>query len=275
MTSTVGVSPNTIVLIPGLWMTPLCWENWIPRMESRGFTVLAPAWPKMDGPIEDLRKNPSTVAGLTVSKIVDSYDRIIRALDTPPIIIGHSFGGAFTQVLVSRGLGAAAVAIDSAAPKGVLSLPISTLRSSWPVLRNPLNRKKAIGLTPAQFHYAFANTMTEQESQAAYDRYAVPGPAHVLFEGAMANFSPHSALTVDYKKSNRAPLLLIAGGSDHIVPASTNRANLKKYANSKAKTEYKEFPGRAHFTLGQAGWEEVADYALNWAIGQTAATSQL
>ena len=64
-------------------------------------------------------------------------------------------------------------------------------------------------LTAEQFHYAFANNLSEQESLAVYERYAVPGPDHVLFQAAFANFNPHAATAVDFQNDRRAPLLLI------------------------------------------------------------------
>ncbi len=268
-------APDTIVLIHGLWMTPLCWEHWTERYKTRGIQVLAPAWPGMEGDIEQLRRDTSGIDRLTAGEVIDHYDAIIRALPAPPVIMGHSFGGLFTQVLLSRGLGAAGVAIHSAPAKGILSLPISTLRSAWPVLHNPANSHRAVALTPDQFHYAFTNTLGADESLPVYQRYAIPGPGHILFEGALANVNPHSALAVDFHRSDRAPLLLIGGGADHVVPASSSRANAKHYSKSNAITAYKEFPGRSHYTLGQEGWEAVADYALDWALNPTEQTDGL
>ena len=266
MTIPDPTTADTIVLIHGLWITPLSWEHWVDRYESRGYQVLAPAWPGMDGDIQGLRRDPSTVARLGVTEIVDHYDAIIRKLDQPPIIMGHSFGGLFTQILLDRGLGAAGVAIDSAPVKGILLLPFSTLKVAFPALRNPANLHRAMALTPEQFHYAFANTLSEEESRAAYDRYAVPGPDHLLFQASLANFNPHAPTAVDFHNDDRAPLLLIAGGQDHIAPASVTEANFKLYRRSKAVTDYQEFPDRPHFTVGAPGWEEVADYALSWAV---------
>jgi pimeloyl-ACP methyl ester carboxylesterase len=266
---TAAATPSatkTVVLIHGLWMTPLSWENWIARYESRGYRVIAPAWPGMAGDIEELRSDTSGIDRLTVSEILDSYEEVIRDLDSPPIIMGHSFGGGFVQVLLDRGLAAAGVAIDAATVKGVFRLPLSTLRSGWPILKNPLNRHKSVALTPKQFHYAFGNTLSEEESRKVWERYAIPGPGGILFEGAMVNL-PGTALRVDYDKADRAPLLFIAGGADHVVPPAANKSNVKLYRKSKspAIVDYKEFPGRSHFTVGQDGWEEVADYAIEWA----------
>ena len=259
-----------IVLVHGLWMTPLSWENWITRYEAAGYQVHAPAWPGLHGSVEVLRRDTAPYARLGITEIVDHYDRIIRALDAPPIIMGHSFGGAFVQVLLDRGLGAAGVAIDAAPTKGVLKLPPATLRSASPVLRNPANYRKAVMLTPKQFHYGFTNTLSERESLPVYERYAVPGPGKVLFQGALANTSRRSPLRIDYGRRDRAPLLLIGGGVDHTVPASVNRANHKLYRKSAAIVAYREFPGRSHYTLGQDGWEDVADYALDWAVTPSA-----
>ncbi len=268
MSVTLNQSPNTVVLIPGLWMTARSWEHWVERYEGRGYKVIAKSWPGMDGDIEALRADPSSIEHLGIAEIVDAYETIIRGLQQPPIIIGHSFGGAFTEILLDRGLGAAGVAIDAAAVKGILTLPLSTLRSGFPVLKSPANNHRAVALTAEEFHYAFGNTLSEDESHAAWERYAVPGPGRVLFQGALANFNPHATTRVNFRNDERAPLLIIAGGADHVVPAAVDAEAARKYAKSAAVTEYKEFPGRSHFTIGEPGWEEVADYALAWAIEQ-------
>jgi len=262
-----GPKPDTVVLINGLWMTSLSWEHWVDRYSKKGYKVIARSWPGMEGDIEDLRRNPPDELGkLGVTEIADHYDAIVREQSSPPIIMGHSFGGLMTQILVDRGLGAAGVAIDSAPAKGVLGLPFSTLKVSLPFTVNPFNLNKVGALSEGQFHYAFGNLLGEEESKKAFERYAVPGPDHVLFQASVANFNPRSATAVNFHNDDRPPLLMIAGGKDHIVPASTTKANFNLYRKSKAVTDYKEFPERSHFTLGQAGWEEVADYALNWAL---------
>lgn len=257
---------DTIVLIHGLWMTALSWEHWVKYYTDKGYRVIARSWPGIEGDIDALRRDPSSIAGLGVTEVADHYDGIIRALDKPPIIIGHSFGGLMTQILLDRGLGAAGVAIGSAAPKGVLFLPLSTIRVVFPAFSNPLNNHRAVPLTPEQFHYAFTNTLTEEESLAVYERYAVPGPDHLLFQAGLANLTPHAATTVNFENNERAPLLLIAGGKDHISPTPLVEANFKLYAKSKAITEFKDYPERSHYTVGQPGWQEVADYALDWAV---------
>ena len=256
--------PNPIVLIHGLWMTALSWENWTRRYSAKGYRVIAKSWPGMDIDINELRRDPSPIAGLGINDIVAHYENLIRELDSPPIIIGHSFGGLIAQILLDRGLGIGGVAIAPAPVKGILFLPFSTLKVSFPVLSNPANNHRAVPLTPEQFHYAFTNNLSEEESLAVYERYAVPGPDHVLFQAAFANFNPHAATAVDFQNEERAPLLLIAGGNDHVSPASVVEANFRLYKKSRATTEYREFPERTHYTLGQDGWEQVADYALTW-----------
>lgn len=257
---------GTIVLIHGLWMTPLCWEHWIPRYTAEGYKVVAKGWPGVDdAPIDQLRSNPEPLAKLGVTEIVDHYEKIIRDLDSAPIIIGHSFGGLITEILLDRGLGAAGVAIAPAPVKGILFLPLSTVKVSLPALSNPANNHRAVPLTPEQFHYAFTNTLSEEESQKVYERYAIPGPDHVLFQAAFANFNPHAATAVDFHNDSRAPLLLVAGGKDHISPPAVVEANYNLFRKSKSTTEYREYPDRSHYILGQTGWEQVADEVLSWA----------
>jgi pimeloyl-ACP methyl ester carboxylesterase len=263
--------PDTVVLIHGLFMTALSWEHWVARYTDKGFRVIAESWPGMED-ITALRRDPSGVEDLGIAEIVDHYDALIRQLDHPPIIIGHSFGGAFAEILLDRGLGAAGVAIDAAAVRGILKLPLSQLRAGFPVLKNPANFHKAVELTPEQFHYAFTNTLSQADSNAAYERYAAPGPGRVLFQGAFANFNPHSPASVDFKR-DRAPLLLIAGGEDHLVPAVIDRSTADHYAKSGATTEYKLFPGRSHWTIIEPGWEELADFALEWAVAHARTTA--
>ncbi|MBS0376879.1 MAG: alpha/beta fold hydrolase [Proteobacteria bacterium] len=255
---------DTIVLIHGLWMTPRCWEHWIPRYQAHGYQVVARGWPGMDADPDALRRDPGNMASLGITEVVEHYEEIIEGLDRPPLIVGHSFGGLITQILLDRGFGVAGVAIASAAAKGVLILPFSTIRVVAPALSNPLNAHRAVPLTAEQFHYAFCNTLTAEESRAVYERYAVPGPDHVLFQAALANFNPHAASMVDFGNAERAPLLMVAGELDHISPPAIVTANYRLYARSSAVTDLHQFPGRSHYILGQGGWEEVADYALAW-----------
>lgn len=266
MTVDINAPPRpTIVLIHGLWLTPKSWKGWIDRYQRAGYNVTAPAWPGLSGDIESIRRNPSALKGLNLKKIVDHYDHIIRPMERPPILIGHSFGGLIVQMLLDRGLGACGVAIDSAQSAGVAVLPFSTIRSTISILGNPFTYNAVVGLSPEKFHYAFTNSLDATESKKVYDDLAVPGPAHVLWEGALALLNPNAASKVNYRNGARAPLLFIAGGADHLVPAAINRANVKKYQNSTAITDYREFPNRTHFTVGEKGWEEVADFALQWA----------
>ncbi len=259
-------STPTIILIHGLWMTPLSWEHWVAHYNARGFRVLAPAWPGLEVGVESLRADPAPIAALTIPKILDHYEAIIRAEPRPPIMMGHSFGGAFVTVLADRGLGAAGVSIDGAQTKGIFKLPASTIKSAFGVLKNPLNRGKAVPFTEAQFKFAFGNLLTAEELKAAWQRYAVPAAANVLFQGALANLSRKAALAVDWGKKERTPLLLISGGKDHVVPMSMTRTIAAKYAKAGAPVEMKEYPERSHFTLAQAGWQQVADDALDWAL---------
>ncbi|WP_062462654.1 alpha/beta hydrolase [Demequina soli] len=260
-------APDTVVLIHGLWMTPRSWEHWRTRLEARGLTVLTPAYPGFEGEVEALRADDTPIAEAEVPATLDHLATVIEALPRPPILMGHSFGGALTQLLLARGLGAAGVAIDSAPPEGVRVTPLSQARSLFPALKNPANFRRAVGFTKEQFHYAFTNTLSREESDAAWDRYAIAAPGNWVWAyGLLANWRPgHQETYVDYTV-DRAPLLFIAGEKDHIMPPAVNRSNARHWRRSPALTEYRELPGRDHWTCAAPGWEAVADLALDWAL---------
>jgi pimeloyl-ACP methyl ester carboxylesterase len=217
----------TIMLIHGLWLTPRSWEGWIERYKKAGYNVLAPSWPGLEGEVEAIRKDPSPLKGLKLTTVVDHYARIIRGLESQPILMGHSFGGLIVQLLIDRGLGAAGVLIDSAQSAGVPVLPFSTIRSTISVLGNPFTFNAAVSLSPKKFNYAFTNELNAAESQKVYDRYQIPGSGRILWDGALSLLNPQASSKVNYANNNRAPLLFIAGGNDHLVPPAINKANMK------------------------------------------------
>jgi len=255
---------TTIVLINGLWITALSWELWVKHYTDKGYHVIATNWPAMEGGIEQLRRDPSSFGGLGLTEVVDHYEQIIRELETPPIIIGHGFGGLVTQILLDRGWGAAGVAIASAPVKGIARLPLSMLKLAFSALGNRFNKRETTSLSPKQFHETFANTLTEAQSRSAFTRYALPGPNRVLLQTMMASFTRHAATTVNPRNDTRAPLLLVAGGKDRFTPPSLVKANFDLYQESKAETDYKEFPDQANFTFLQQ--TKIADYTLGWAL---------
>ncbi len=250
---------RTVVFIHGMYVTPLCWTHWERLFQARGYQTLAPAWPGHDAPVTtQQRAHPSLARGaLTLEQILDSYRTLLSSLPEKPILIGHSMGGLVVQLLLGEGLGAAGIAIDSAPPKGLVSPEYSFIKSNWPVI-NPTKKSDApIALSFTQFQYAFTNGMPEAEQRLAYEKYIVP-------ESRRVGQSPTTAVAkIDFKKA-RPPLLLIAGSADHIIPASLNRSNFHRYHHTPAVTEFREFVGRNHWLIMDAGWQEIADYALHW-----------
>jgi pimeloyl-ACP methyl ester carboxylesterase len=262
-----STAPDTIVLIHGFWVTPRSWENWIAHYEAKGFRVLAPAYPGFEVEVEALNADPTPIESVTVPEIIEHLETVVRELDSPPILIGHSAGGVFTQILLDHGYGAAGVAINSAPTEGVKVVPLSQIKATFPVLKNPANRHKAVGFTPEQWHYAFTNTFSEEESLALYERYHIPASGAIFWGSALANIHPgEDDNHVNYENPDRAPLLFISGSEDHLMPPKIQRSNAKHYKAEGLITEVKEYEGMSHLLPAQEGWEEVADYALEWAL---------
>lgn len=266
-----------IVLIHGLWMTPTSWDTWAERFRAKGHEVVTLAWPGIGTKTpEQLRRDPSSLEGIGITQIVDALEAEIRKLPVKPIIMGHSFGGLFTQMLADRGLGVAYVGVEPGQPAGISTLPFSTFRTAFPILRNPFRKNKASQLPKAHFHFTFGNDLTRAESDAEYELNAIPSFNRVFFEGVAGAFNENGVSHVEYGRPERAPLLVLAGEIDHVVPPAIAKAIVKKYQQGAAKTgstavvEYREFPGRTHRIVSQKGWEEVADYALDWAVSHSA-----
>jgi pimeloyl-ACP methyl ester carboxylesterase len=250
---------HTVVFIHGMYMTPACWDEWQKHFQDKGYRTFAPAWPEHDAPPEAQRKaHPNArLAALTLDQVVQRYADFVKTLDEPPILVGHSMGGLIVQLLLQRGLGAAGVAIDSAPPKGVISLKYSFLKSNWAVISPSARIEEPIALSFEDFQYAFVNDLPPAVQRAAYDRHVVP-------ESRRVGKGPDTdAAKIEYARP-RAPLLFVAGGEDHIIPAGLNRKNYGKYDATPSITDFREFPGRTHWTIAQDGWREVADYVLAW-----------
>jgi pimeloyl-ACP methyl ester carboxylesterase len=266
------MTPDTIVLIHGFWVTPRSWENWIAHYEAKGYRVLAPAYPGFEVEVEALREDPTPIEQLKVPEIIEHLESIVGAVDEPPIIMGHSAGGVFTQILLDHGYGAAGVAMNSAPTEGVAVVPLSQVKASFPVLKNPANRHRAVGLTFEQWNYAFTNTFSEERSRELYERYHIPASGSVFWGSALANIHPGKDDTyVDYHNDGRAPLLFISGTHDHLMPPKIQRSNAKHY-KSDTITEVEEFEG-PHLLPAIDGWEQVADRALAWAVEHAAQSS--
>lgn len=265
-----------IVLIHGLWMTPKSWNTWAERFRAQGHEVIIPGWPGIDDrSVEDIRRDPSALKGIGLEEIADNYERIIRALPVKPIIMGHSFGGVLTQMLADRGLGAAYVGVAPGQTADVTALPLSTLWTGTPILSNPFGINGAKPLSKRHFHFTFGNDLSRRASDALWEEYAVNSYNRVFFEGVTSVLNEKGGVThVDYARADRAPLLVITGEIDHVVPPAIGRAIVKKYrsSGSPAIVDYKEYAGRTHRLVSQDGWEEIADYALTWAVAHATAS---
>lgn len=256
---------KTVVLVHGLWLAPQSWEFFCSYYEARGYRVLAPAWPRMAERVEEIRRDPSALAGLGLKEITDHYARLIRALPAPPILMGHCTGGLVVQMLLDRGLGSAGVAIDSAVPKGVAGIPLGILSSVWPAISRSFSTDHTVMLPFNVFRRVFANTMGDGDAIRVYRRNIVPGPCRPLYQSLFSALTSHSDATVNFCNSERAPLLLIAGGEDQFAPPELLQATYQRYQKSSASTAFQVFSGRSHLIQLQTGWQVVAGYALSWA----------
>lgn len=259
MSNTENSKPHTIVFIHGMFMTPKAWDQWQNYYQARGYKTIAPAWPLHDLPIEQQRTeaNQATLGQLTLDEVVESYRKLIKTLPEKPIVIGHSMGGLVAQKLLSEGLVSKAVAIDSAPPSGLIVAKWSFIKSNWPVVNPFANKNKAFYPSLEQFRYAFANCLSDQESSTIYKDFIVP-ESRILGRGTSTPIAK-----IDFSKAH-APLLVIAGENDHIIPASLNRKNFEKYSDQSSTTTFHQFSGKCHALIVDKNWQDVANYVNTW-----------
>lgn len=257
----MALTTKNIVFVTGAFVSNSCWDDWRIYFESRGYHTIAPAWPFKNGTATELRArqpNDTDLATLTLEQLVDHYIKVVRSFPEKPIVIGHSLGGLITQIINNRGYAAAAVAIHSVPPQGVFPYEFSFLRGGWRVLGLFTSMKKTYLMSFKKWQYAFVNGMPLAEQKKAYEQLAIPESKTVARGGLT------SAAYVDFNKPH-APLLLTAGTEGTLIPAHLNQRNYKKYKKDNGSIlEYKEFPNRNHFVLGQKSWKEDADYILDW-----------
>ncbi|WP_286784227.1 MULTISPECIES: alpha/beta hydrolase [Pseudomonas] len=250
-----------VMFIHGAWLTPRVWERFAQRFAACGYTCLAPSWPSLeDIPAQRLREAPPAALGnLGVGRILAHYQALIEALPHPPLLVGHCYGGLFVQVLLDRGLGSAGIAIAPASPRGVLP-GLAALVRLLPLLTRAW---RIVPLSEAQFARHAAQTLDAAERHREYQRQVAPAPGRLLLEAALG-----IGTRIDFGNDRRAPLLLIAGENDRTIHASTVAAVFRRHRRSVAVSTYRCFPGRSHWLIAEAGWQEVADYALEWAQSQ-------
>ncbi len=253
-----------VVFIHGLWLLAGSWQRWAALFAEAGYAPVAPGWPDDPETVEAAHERPDVFAGKTVGRVAGHYADVIGRLDRKPAVVGHSFGGLLTQILAGRGLSVASVAIDAAPFRGVLPLPISSLRAAAPVLGNPANRRRAVALTFEQFRFSFANAVDEVEAKQLFETFAVPAPGAPLFQAAAANLNPWSETKVDTRNPQRGPLLIISGERDNTVPRAISMASYRKQQANPDITEFVEMPGRGHSITIDSGWREVAETSLEF-----------
>src|SRR4051794_6760949 len=255
------IQSKTVVFITGAFVSNSCWNEWRTYFETKGYTTVAPSWPHKDASVEELRaRHPhhdKELALLTLKELVDHHATIIKSLPEKPIVIGHSYGGMLTQIMVNRDLTAAGIAIHSIPPQGVFPYEFSFLKAGWKSLGIFTSLEETYMMSFEDWQYAFVNGMPLDQQKEAYDVLTIP-ESKTVARGALTD-----AAKVDFKKEH-APLLFTAGDTDHITPAHLNNRNFNAYAKNGSVLDYKLFQGRNHYVLGQSTWKEDADYILDW-----------
>jgi pimeloyl-ACP methyl ester carboxylesterase len=248
---------RTIVFIHGAWMTAQSWETFRRPFEDAGYMVLTPTWPGMEGrSAEELRDDPPEGFGaLSVGEIVDHLEDYVEALSEKPVILGHSFGGLFTQMLLDRGMGRAGVVLTPVPIAGLLP-GLTTLRFALPGLLRGWSRPYLMDFD--LFCERFANGAPPEQQDEAYERFCVPVPSRILYQ---VGLGLGTGIRPDRR---RQPLLVVGGGRDRAVSPGRAHAAYARQSHSRAPTDYLWFPEASHFLIAEPGFEAIAEAAIDW-----------
>ncbi|GAB3598527.1 alpha/beta fold hydrolase [Kineococcus gypseus] len=264
---------RVVVFVHGLWLLSSSWDRWRTVFEDAGYATIAPGWPDDPTSVTEARADPDVFAHKMVGQVTEHYLEAISRLSARPAVVGHSFGGLIAQRIAGTGASTATVAIDPAPFRGVLPLPVSSLRSAAAVLGNPANIGRAVALTFEQFRYGWANALSEEEARSLYEEFHVAASGVPLFQAAAANLNPFTEVKVDVHHRERGPLLLISGEKDTTVPWAITHASYSRQKHNPGVTEIVEIPGRGHSLTIDSGWREVAQSALDFISVHAPATS--
>jgi pimeloyl-ACP methyl ester carboxylesterase len=250
---------KTIVFITGAFVSHSCWEKWTVFFEDKGYKTVAPPWPYKNESVEVLRNEhpDAKIARLRLSNLIEYYSEIIEKLSEKPILIGHSYGGLLTQLLIQKELAFAGVCIHSIPPKGLFTGKFSFYKAIWKPLGFFTSAKKTYILSFKEWQTLFTNGMLFEEQEDCYEKLVIPESKLVLRDVLT------KTAKINFRKKHE-PLLFLSGSDDTFIPSSLNYFNFKKYTNIHSITCYKEFKDQNHFVLGQHNWQEVAGFIANW-----------
>jgi non-heme chloroperoxidase len=253
-----------VVFVHGLWLLSSSWNRWRERFEANGYATIAPGWPDDPATVDEAKANPDVFAHKMIGMVTDHYLDALSRLTVKPAVVGHSFGGLIAQRIAGDGAAVATIAIDPAPFRGVLPLPLSSLKSASPVLGNPANRGKAVSLSFEQFTFGWVNNLSEEEGRQLYDEFHVAASGAPLFQAATANLLPWTEAKVDTHNPERGPLLIVAGQNDNTVPLAITHAMFAAQKKNPGITEIVEIPGAGHSLTIDHGWQDVAEPALEF-----------
>ncbi len=249
--------PRTVYLIHGMWCGPWVWDRWRTVLEARGHRCVT-ATLRHHG--VDPRAAPDGRVGtLSLLDYAADLETEVKSLAEQPIILGHSMGGLLAQMLASRGLSAAAVLVCPAAPKGVLGLTLSVVRSFWGILNRWAFWRRPHRQTFERAVYAMLHRLPADEQRSTWERLVFES-GRAAFEIGFWLFDRTHAATVD-AAAVQCPVLTLSGSDDRIVPASVVRRVAARYARTGT---YRELPGHAHWVLAEPGWDRVANEVADW-----------
>ncbi len=253
-----------IIFIHGMFLTPKCWENWRAYFSELGYDCVAPEWPLHHGPPKELRNQiPAGLGKLSLNDLFQAISATLRSEREPPVVIGHSLGGLIVQKMVSLGLARAGIAICPVAPNRMISLDWGFLKNTASIT-NPFAGDDPFLMTAEGFQQNFCNSMTKEQSNAAYEAYAVHESRQVLRD--ILGNEAEIDVTLPH-----VPLLFVGAEKDEIIPSSLVKRNADAYQDARSHSEFIEFSSRCHFIIGQPGWEEVAEAVANWLRGHLTA----
>lgn len=247
---------SEIILLHGFWSHPEVTRPLRRHLERHGHRVHALTFPGHDpeDPWPEQKLARLSLGDCTAFVRQYIHD---QNFSSPPLLMGHSMGGLVAQMVAAEEPASGVILLNSAAPAGINHILPSAIRTNWNILTTPFFWKKAVLPNRAGAHYGLFNRMPVRSAESIYESL-VPESGRMFSE--LVFWFLDRSKTTRIEKEIDAPILILTGGMDRIVPSPVGKALHRRYPLATKLC----FPASGHWLFHEFGSRRVFAAISDW-----------